>query len=259
MRVLRLLPFVLLLSVPISAQQTTLPGAKRDPQAVSILTQAVSVAGGTAAFSAITDYTASGLITYALRGNLQGTVVLSGRGPSELRMDMSLPTGKNSYVVNGPQTTTANTTEGTDQQNIQAPMMAGNLALPYRELAALLISSQCDLTYNGIVQVDGRSAYEVRVRRTGQHSNASFLTYHTIDFLIDSSTLLLYMTRDAVPRNAAPRQIRYSDYRAVNGVLVPFSIDQEIGGERTFLIHLDQITFGPGLQDSTFSLNSVAQ
>jgi len=42
-------------------------------------------------------------------------------------------------------------------------------------------------------------------------------------------------------------------------VLVPFSIAEEIGGERTSLIHLDSISFNVGLQDSTFNLDGVAQ
>jgi hypothetical protein len=140
-------------------------------------------------------------------------------------------------------------------------MVAGNLALPYRELTFLLNSTRFNLTYQGIVQVDGRSVHDVRAEGipVGQHPPHSFLVYHTIDIFIDASTLQVYMVQDAVPRHAVPRQIRYSNYTVVNGILVPFSIDQQVGGERTFVIHLNQISFNVGLQDSTFDLNGVAR
>ena len=56
------------LSVSVWARQTqqvsTPSAASRDPQAVTVLNQALSVAGGAAAITAIADYTGTGNITY---------------------------------------------------------------------------------------------------------------------------------------------------------------------------------------------------
>jgi len=56
-----------------------------------------------------------------------------------------------------------------------------------------------------------------------------------------------------VPRNVL-RRIWYSDYRPVNGILAPFSIREEMGGQLVWKIDLDQISFNSGLQDANFDL-----
>jgi hypothetical protein len=61
------------------------------------------------------------------------------------------------------------------------------------------------------------------------------------------------MTQDAFPKHVI-HQLRYSDYRSVKSVLVPFSIAEFMGGQQIWAIHLDQISFNSGLQDSSFDL-----
>ena len=51
-----------------------------------------------------------------------------------------------------------------------------------------------------------------------------------------------------------PTQVRYSNYQMVGGVLVPFSVVEEIGGETAFSVRLNSITFNSGLQDADFVL-----
>jgi outer membrane lipoprotein-sorting protein len=261
-----LLLSILFLNIPVWAQQTqtatTPPPAPQDPQAVSVLNQSFAVAGGEAAYSAIADYTATGNITYFGELNAQGTATISGRSPSELHIDASLPSGTRSFVINGAQTTTSDATRILSKRSIQAPMMTGNYLLPYRELAAIFNNPQFSLAYHGIVQIDGHSLHNIQAQRLlpGQKDPSGLIqTYHTIDFYIDSSTLLLYMTADVLPRRATPRTIRYSNYQAMNGVLVPFSIVETVEDAQTSLISLSQITFNVGLQDSTFDLGTLAQ
>jgi hypothetical protein len=40
----------------------------------------------------------------------------------------------------------------------------------------------------------------------------------------------------------------------VNGILVPFSINEQMGGQKTRDIQLTQISFNTGLQDAAFVL-----
>jgi outer membrane lipoprotein-sorting protein len=257
---------ILILCLPVLAQQTqqaTAPQpAPRDAQAVSLVTQALVVAGGAAAFNAITDYTATGNITYYGLMNAQGPVTISGRGPSEFRLDASLAAGTRSIVINGAQTTTSDPTGILNQRNIQAPMMTGNFVLPYRQLAAVFNNAQFSLAYNGIVQIDGHSLYDIRAIRIlpGQNDpTGSIRIFHTVDFFIDSSTLQLYMTQDALPRRGAPRIIQYSNYQTASGVLVPLSINETVGGQQSYTLNLTQINFNVGLQDATFDLGAIPQ
>jgi len=104
-RPLAFLYFLLVCLASVNAQEvpgSTAPAAiPRDPQAVSVLTQALSAArGSSSSISAIQDYTAVGTITVmAPSGQLQGSVTITALGPSEFRMDMSVPAGTRSVAV----------------------------------------------------------------------------------------------------------------------------------------------------------------
>lgn len=75
--------------------------------------------------------------------------------------------------------------------------------------------------------------------------------YHAREFFIDTLTLQIVMTQDLVPKNVV-QQIHYSNYAAVSGILVPFAISEELGGQKTWTIQVTQMTFDSGLQDSAF-------
>jgi len=111
--------------------------------------------------------------------------------------------------------------------------------------------------YKGIVQVNGLPAHDVQAQRVfpGQAQQDSLAEYHVEDLFIDTATLQLVMTKDNVPRHVV-HQIRYADHKLVNGVLVPFSIAEEISGQHTWELLLSQINFNTGLQDSDFVLSA---
>src|SRR5258708_31632468 len=94
------LTLFLSLSVPSSVlSQETLSGVRKDSQAVSIVTQALNVAGGMASILSIGSYTATGDVTYHFREELQGTVILKSGDLNHFRMDSRLPNGTLSVVT----------------------------------------------------------------------------------------------------------------------------------------------------------------
>jgi hypothetical protein len=46
--------------------------------------------------------------------------------------------------------------------------------------------------------------------------------------------------------------MQFSNYQAVNGVLVPFTLIDLIAGQKTAEMKLDQVTFNTGLTDADF-------
>jgi len=270
MRVLRFLPFVfasilLVLSLPLSAQQT--PSATKDPQAVSILTQALAAAGGTTAITAITDYKATGTITYHWNTEEQGSVTVLGLALDQVRVDANLPRGVRSWIISDGQTTIksengavwqyppAYPIPSSDAFPYQPPLIPASLALPEWQLSTTLNASPFSLSYKGIVQVDGRSVHDVQAQLNlpGQTQSDSMAKYRTIDLFIDTTTLQLVMAQDNIPKLIV-HQIRYSNYTTVSGVLVPFSIVEQIAGQHTWDMQLSQISFNTGLQDSAFTI-----
>jgi hypothetical protein len=259
-------------AIPTSAQQTSQatsqPAAPQDPQAVSVLNQALVVAGGTSAIRAIQDYTGSGNITYPSEQDAQGTVTVIGMRSTEFRMDANLPTGVRSWAVSDGEiarksengTISRMVPQGpvpsSDAFPFQTPLFPGSIAFPYRQLAAMLNNPRFNISYKGLVEIDGHSVHDVQLERmpVGAVSSTSLaLQPRTRDVFIDASTLQMVMTKDIAPNNAI-HELRYSDYRAVNGVLMPFSIAETIGGQQTWTIQLSQIRFNTGLQNSSFAL-----
>ena len=259
---------VLLYALPTWSQQspsnTASARASQDPQAISILNQSLAVAGGVAALASISDYTATGSIMYHWTEDVQGTATVRGMGSDNFRIDATLPAGVRSESIQNGQATLkspdgklsqlprAYAIPSTEAIPYKEPMLPSSLALPDLQVAAVLANSRMALSYKGIVQIDGRSAHQIESTRYSPGGRADAMTeYFVWDFFIDTSTLQLVMVRDIVPVHAI-HEIRYSSYQVASGVLVPFSITEQIGGQHTWDLHIAQISFNTGLQDSDF-------
>ena len=271
---MRLMPLLLTLFVSciaIDAQQTqpstaTAPSATQDAQALSVLNQALKVAGGTPSLKAITDYTGTGNITYQGNPGVQGSVTVEGLGSIDFRMDATLPTGVRSLAIRNGITALKNEkgvaselaatnpkVPSSDAFPYQTPLFPSSIAFPYRQLTNVLSNSVFSISYKGIVQADGHSVHDIQVQRVSAAKADATSKYHTREFFIDTSTFQIVMTQDLVPKNIV-HQIHYSNYTAVSGVLVPFAFTEELGSHVTWSIQLSQMTFNSGLQDSTFAL-----
>jgi len=234
---------------------------------VNVLNQALTVAGGMAAIKAVADYTATGNITYHWNPEVQGSVTVRGLGLGQIRVDANLPRGVHSSVISDGQTSTK-AEDGTlsqypppypvpssDAFPYQPSMFPGSFVFPHAQLVAVLNSPRFSVSYKGIAQVDGRSVHDIQVQRVlpGQAQTDSMTEYHIMEFFVDTATLQVVMSQDSIPKHIV-HQIRYSDYRPVNGVAVPFSISELMGGQKTRDIQLTQISFNTGLQDTAFAL-----
>jgi hypothetical protein len=236
-----------------AAQETTSPAAQ-DSHAVTIASQAVTAAGSMSAINAIEDYTATGEITYHLAHDVQGAVTVRGSGLDQIRIDANLPAGMRSQIISRGEITLRSEDGAIGQDGTQAPMAPTRLILPHLLLAPILHSSGYRISDQGLIAIDGHSSHDIQVQLVlpGRADEDELLReHHTVDFFIDASTYQVVMMQDFVSRHNI-RQIRYSDYRLVNGVLVPFSIGESIRAQSTWLIHLDKITFNSGLTDSDF-------
>jgi hypothetical protein len=241
--------------------QTTTP-APKDPQAISILTQALAVSGGITNITAITDYTATGTITYHWKPEEQGTVTVRGLALDHIRVDANLLRGVRSWIISDG-LTAIKSEDGTlwqyppshpipssDAVPYQQPLIPASLALPHWALTTTLNGSRFSLSYKGVIQLDGRSLQEIQAQ---EGPTDSMLEYRTIDLFIDSTTFQIAMIQDSIPKHIV-HQIRYSNYTNVRGLSVPLSISEKMEGQSTWDIQLSQINFNTGLQDSTFTV-----
>ncbi|MHB8502560.1 MAG: hypothetical protein ACYDHE_16665 [Candidatus Acidiferrales bacterium] len=256
--------FLLVLSAaqPSATQQTAATSVQRDPQALTVLAQTLKAAGGPAALSAIQDVTGSGNITYYWGGEeVQGTVSVKGRGLGQFRLDAILQNGARSWAVSNG----AGFEKDADGTVTKIPyhntLNVGNLTLPIYFISQLPQDAAASLIYVGLETKNGAQVHHIRTQKTFSSNLdpsgiVSKLTAR--DFFIDATTFQIVSTLDMVhPASAStidyPRETQFSDYRAVNGILVPFSITEVATGQRTYSIQLNQVTFNSGLQDSDFA------
>lgn len=254
---------VSILPASLLAQQgvQTPPLPARDQQAVSVLTQSLLAAGGLPAIAAVLDFKATGNATYFWAGqDVTGTTTIKGRGTTQFRIDSILSDGNYTLLVSNE------SGEMKDIRGRKTPITfanavnKGNLIFPLAEIANRLQDATVGVTYVGLVAFNGQQVHQIRTRRiltsdTGSGQIINTLT--TRDFFIDPQTFQVVATLDqGHPTNKAqpdfPHQMLFSDYRAVNGIFVPFSITERISGQTTWTIHLSQISFNNGLEDTDF-------
>jgi hypothetical protein len=254
-------------SAPPPAQQSAVsppagPAAPdRDPQALAVLTKCVIATGGAQALGNLKDYTGKGNITYFWAGQeVNGAVTVQSARPDQFRLDANLAQGTRSWVINGGQ----GSIKDADGKQSTIPtfngLALGSLTLPYSTLLQSLSDSSVTVNSLGDQIVAGKQVIRVRI----QHNFLSDLDptgdwsrWSAREFLIDAFTFQIAGTRAVLHSNDSStrehtQEILFSDYRSVNGIAVPFSIVETIGGQKTWAIQLDSVNFNTGLTDTNF-------
>jgi hypothetical protein len=245
-----------------ATQQTSTTTIQRDQQALTVLTQVVKNAGGAVALAAIQDVTGSGNITYYWAGEeVQGTVTVKGRGTGQFRLDATLSNGVRSWAVSNG-TGFVKEADGTVSQiPFHNTVNFGNLTFPFSSIASAVGDSSAGITYIGLETRNGNQVHHIQTQRTLPavgDPKGLFARLTRREFFIDATSFQIVATLDMVhPPDAStidyPREVQFSDYRVVNGILVPFSIVEVATGQRTYSIQLNQVTFNSGLQDTDFA------
>jgi outer membrane lipoprotein-sorting protein len=248
-----------------SAQQSPAasapPAPTRDPQAVQVLAQALNAAGGVTALTAIQDYTASGTVNYYWGDGEQGTVVVKGRGTGQFRVDATLPEGVRSWAISNGSGWVKETDGRTDVILTHNAEDLGSLTFPFTFLSSALQDPSMSLVYVGLETAGGIQVHHVRAQMIyAQNADPTGLLAKLSkrEFFIDATSFRLVSSEDmAHTRDNATvgevRKVQFSDYRQINGILVPFSIAESIQGQQSETIQINQINFNTGLQDSTFA------
>ena len=252
----------LLLASTSFAQSTPPPTPPvRDPQAVAILQQALAAAGGAAAIGAVQDYTATGTITYFWAGQqVQGAVTLKGRGIGKFRLEATLQSGTRTWAVSNGAGFIKHADGSARNIPYQNAVNFGNLTFPVAHLAAALQDPSTSISYFGLETRNGQQVQHVRLQRTfptNLDPRGDFTKLTIRDFFIDPVAFQVLSILDMThPEDSftisQPHEMGFSNYRAVNGILVPFSVQETSNGQHTYSVQITQISFNSGLQDGDF-------
>jgi hypothetical protein len=250
----------MLLSASIALEAQGTP--QRDTQALNFLTQVLTAAGGSTAISAITDFTATGSVTYSWTNtSVQGNATIKSRGLTQFRLDSQVPDGTWSMVINNG-VGVLNLPDGTGSTiAYHNTLNAGSLTLPITLVSAAVQDTSFTVIDDGVVPLGNGQAHQITIQQNLPSTTdpaGQFSKDAKRDYFFDPSSFQLLQVQDTVhPSNDAvnggvQRIIGLSDYRSSNGILVPFSISQSVDGQTTWSIGLTSITFNTGLTDSDF-------
>jgi hypothetical protein len=248
-----------LLPIPTWARQTVATSA----QGAVLLQQAFGVLAGSVSLA---DVTLTGTARrIAGSDDETGTAVLKALATGEARMDFSFPSGQRSEAcansANGP----AGTWTGPDGK--AHPLSQHNLMtdsswfFPALTLGKLISSQGSTVSFVGQETRDGASVVHLTASQQFPAPDvpAEIATemqhLSQMDIFLDSSTQLpVALAFNQHPDDDMgldiPAEVRFSDYRAVNGVQVPFHIQRYLNNSLILDIQLQAATLNSGLTAS---------
>jgi hypothetical protein len=256
----------LLLSFPNlqAAQQASAPAPSNSPQAATLLARSAAALTGNVALS---DVTLTGTARrIAGSDDESGTAVLKAIAGGASHVDLSLSSGQRSEVHNV--TTTEPTGAWSGPDRVSHPIAFHNLLsepawfFPSFAIARRLSSGNHVATYIGQETIDGHSVEHISVSQllpfTTSSTKAEFERLTQVEFFLDSSTLLPFaITFNTHPDENAlmdiPIEVRFSDYRAVNGAQVPFRVQKYLNNGLILDFQAESATFNTGLPASAFN------
>jgi hypothetical protein len=255
-----LLSFVLAgsLLIPTAVPQTT-----TNPQAVQYLQRALAAIS---ANTPLSDVTLSGS-AHRIAGSDDetGTATLKAIAGAS-RIDLNLSSGPRSEIYNSSGGYPAGTWSGPDGVS-HAISLHNLLTDPAWFFPAFPIthglSSGYGATYVGHETREGQAVEHLTIfQASGVQSPAgvpAMAHLSQMDFFIDSTTFLpASVTFNVHPDNNElldiPIEVRFSDYRSVTGVQVPFHVEKYLNNSLILDLQFQNVTLNTGLTASSFSL-----
>jgi hypothetical protein len=251
---------VLLFPLTIWGRQTTAPA----PQGATVLMQAYSAMVGTGSLS---DVTLTGTARRVAGSDDEaGTVALKALATGQSRIDCSFSSGQISEIwtldSNGNQVGAWVGPDGTSHAMPSHNLMTWSAwFMPALAFGEIVSSQSSNVSYIGPETKDGVSVIHLTITRPflDVPSDVAALMQHLsqVDVFLDDATLLpVALDFDIHPDNNElldlPVEIRFSDYRSVSGVKVPFHVQKYLNNGLIFDIQLQAATLNSGLTASTF-------
>jgi hypothetical protein len=239
------------------AQQTSPPPAQRDPQAVAVLQQSIVAMGS----QVPSDSVATGsIVTLAGPTTEHGTILVQTRGLDQTAEQVTTPTRNIRLVYSRG---VAAEFQGSTRRklSLERAVTAQSSIFPLPALSAASTNILWGLKYIGVEQLDICRCHHIQI----WESFADRPTLQVVgevsrrDVWVDATTAMVrrvsYRVREA--RGAAPVlpvEITFSDYRTVNGLSYPYTIQTSLNGTPYSTIKIQSVLLNTGLVDADFAV-----
>jgi hypothetical protein len=239
--------------------------AASSPQAVTLLAQSTNALTGSVA---VNDVTLTGTVErIAGSTDESGTVTLKALTTGEASLAITLPSGTltevHSSMANGP----AGNWISADATVHQIPMHNGwtDAGWFFPAFSSAFTSNQSlQIAYIGQEIVDGVSVQHVRLNRivpgdASGKTNSLVLHLSQTELYLDANSFLpIGVKYNIHPDNNAaidiPVEIKYSNFKSVGGVMIPFHIQEFIQNSLHLDIQLTNTAVNSGLSASQFQV-----
>ena len=257
----------LLVTLPNSpaSQQATSSSSTSSTQATQLLQQSLAALQGN---TSISDVTLSGSARrIAGSDDESGTATLKALASGAGRMDLALSGGQRIEICNSTVTPPAGSWSGPD--GVSHPISYHNLMtdpawfFPAFPISRAFSSSGYATAYIGQETRSGQSVQHVQVWQISTvqtpPGTPTFQHLSQMDFYLDSTTLLpAAATFNTHPDNDMgldlPVEIRFSDYRSLNGSQIPYHIQKFLNNSLLLDFQAQTVTPNSGLSAAAFGV-----
>lgn len=246
---------LLTFSVFAAGQSTTATATPNDPSSLKLVQTSYAAMGGTLPSDSVT----TGVAVVTAGGETQtGTYRHLTRATDQTAEHIVLPDGDRQRIYS----------RGLGVQKIDTTVEANSdewaatgesAGLPIILLGQALQDPATTVTDAGTAVVDGGSSHCVTLGKTYADSNKQSLAAVSNRTVCFDSTTSLPKSVSHISRTAQGAvagvavEVHFSDYRNVNGILVPYSIHQYVNGTPWAAISIQSVTFNSGLTDADFA------
>lgn len=187
-----------------------------------------------------------------------GTITIKAKGRDRLRHEVALPNGFITYAIGEGKGFSLR-----DGKRQQLPLWVTAYQrlefIPFLSRLADYNRSDTKVTYLGTEEVDGRRAHHIRLSALPKEGSPAEIEELISEFhaFVDTQSLLVVKTQgflfspEAI-ENRSPVETYFSDFRVVNGLLIPHRFVRFISGQKDAEITLTSVRFNLGLSDSEF-------
>jgi outer membrane lipoprotein-sorting protein len=255
--------FSLVLSIPSHAAAAKQYVLTINPQALTVAQATFSAMGGIQAVAGYQDSQSTGTVTIYSGGSPTSySITLKSKGQRETRVELQKANGTNIRIVNQGQGAIIHP-DGSVKN-----LWSNNTFYEYVNHVPLLsvlgeyANGTVNLLYNGVAQVQGQSEDVVEVDFVpsldpvngpifASMSRTLFYVNQTNRLVDKIQTTPLY---EGGNKDTFTEETYLSDYRSVNGMLVPFHQTVYVDGQLDTDLTFTSVSFNVGLPDSEFAL-----